>query len=79
VVLTVAVGIDGVVERVRRGLRQFFGNLCKASQGELLFIGSKLLEVVRKQEPLLIVFKLISNCSIFKPLLIDVLSAAVQA
>jgi hypothetical protein len=69
----------GREESVRQGLRQFFGNLCEASRGGLLFIGSKLSEAVCKQEILLIVYELISSGSVFKLLLMKVLSEAVQA
>jgi hypothetical protein len=44
----------------------------------LLFICLKLSEAVLKLEPLLIVLELISSGSGLKPLLIKVLSAAVQ-
>jgi hypothetical protein len=76
---TAAVETGGVVESAWWGLRQFFRNICGASQGVLLFIGLKLSEAVRKQEPLLIVFELINSDSIFKPLLIELLSEVVQA
>jgi hypothetical protein len=74
-----AVETGRVVESLRWGFRQFFGNLCEASWCGLLFIGSKLSKAVHKWEPLLIVFELISNGSVFKPLLIEILSEAVQA
>jgi hypothetical protein len=74
---TAAVETGGVVESAWRGLRQFFRNIC--GEGVLLFISLKLSEAVRKQEPLLIVFELISSDSIFKPLLIELLSEVVQA
>jgi hypothetical protein len=76
---TAAVETGGVVESAWRGLRQFFRNICGASQDVLLFIGLKLSEAVRKREPLLIVFELISSDSVFKPLLIELLSEVVQA
>jgi hypothetical protein len=76
---TAVVETGGVVESAWRGLRQFFRNICGASQGVLVFIGLKLSEAVRKREPLLIVFELISSDSVFKPLLIELLLEVVQA
>jgi hypothetical protein len=48
------------------------------THGRLLFIGLNLSAAIHKQESLLIVLKLISNGSGFKPLLMKVLSEADQ-
>jgi hypothetical protein len=48
------------------------------TRARLLFIGSKLLEAVLELELPLIVLELISSGSSLKPLLMKVLSAAVQ-
>jgi hypothetical protein len=55
-----------------------FGIKNKMTWDGLLFICLKLSEAVLKLEPLLIVLELISSGSGLKPLLIKVLSAAVQ-
>jgi hypothetical protein len=48
------------------------------TRGGLLFIGSNLSAAVHKREPLLIVLEIISSSSEFKPLLMEVLSEAIQ-
>jgi hypothetical protein len=68
---------DGV-DRAHGGDLECFGMKNETGRGGLLFIGSKLLEMVLKLELLLIVLKLISIDSDLKPLLMKILSAAVQ-
>jgi hypothetical protein len=63
---------------VSDGDLESFGTKSEMTWGELLFIGSKLSTTVCKIEPLLIVLELISSGSSLKPLLMKVLSAAVQ-
>jgi hypothetical protein len=57
---------------------EFFWDESQTTRGGLLFVGSKISEAVLKLEPLLIVLKLISSGSSLKPLLMNILSTAVQ-
>jgi hypothetical protein len=76
VVLTVVEETDGV-ESVRRGLREFWDEK-RNNTGRATIIGLNLSTIVHKVEPLVIVLDLISNGSGLKPLLVKVLSAAIQ-
>jgi hypothetical protein len=66
------------VRRPHDGDFRVFWDESQMTRGGLLFIGSKISEVVLKLEPLLIVLELISSSSSLKSLLMKVLSAAVQ-
>jgi hypothetical protein len=66
------------VRRPHDGDFRAFWDESQTTRGGLLFIGSKISEVVLKLEPLLIVLELISSSSSLKSLLMKVLSAAVQ-
>jgi hypothetical protein len=55
-----------------------FGTKSEMTRGGIVFIDSNLSATVRKQEPLLIVLELISSAYRLKPLLMKVLSKAVQ-